>query len=211
MTRALFFLLMLAGCALPEATPRIFRISATSNEPGSIFNAPVALGTFSTRAACEGYAPFIMDEAVYTGACGLDEFEIRQRLQSRFPNAEWTIETISTRDYRDARERADQLIIRNGTALLEERGFRTLTSESGDRFSIDERVLAAAFTAGCRDRQPPRPACDVLSAYEWSIALEPNGWLTINFSHRDILNTDSFGAFGCAYEQDRWLCTREHE
>jgi hypothetical protein len=207
--RSWLLALSVVACAPPG--PVVFRISASNPEPDAIFNAPVALGTFSTRATCDGYAPFIVDKAVYTGACGLGEAEIRQRLESRFPDQEWNIETISAADYRDARQRADQLIIQNTTALLEERGFRSLTSESGDRFSIDERVLAAAFAAGCRDRQPPRPVCDELSGYEWSVALEPNGWLTINFSHRDILNTDAYGAFGCAYEQDRWLCTREHE
>jgi hypothetical protein len=208
--RALLAALLLA-CSACEQAPHIYRISARNDGPETVINAPVALGTFLSGGACNGYAPFILNDAVYTGSCGLTEEDIRQRLAARSPDTAWRLEAISDADYRDARRRADDLLARNETALLEERGFRTIGSEAGNRFSMDEGVLAAAFEAGCANRRPSLPQCDELAAYRWSVALRPDGWLTIHFSHRDILNTRAFGAFDCGYEQNEWRCTREHE
>ncbi len=206
---ALLLVVACVSCIQPQ--PSLFRVSAPNAEPGVIFDARMELlGPLNLR-MCDGYAPLIVDKAIYTGSCGLTELQMERLLEVQFPETTWQVEAVSLSDYQRARQRADQIRTQAETEALERAGFRTPASTSGERFSIDQDVLREAFDAGCRDREATFPACDDIGAYQWSVSLETNGWLVIHFVHRDILTTDAFAAFDCLYRQNAWQCTREHE
>jgi hypothetical protein len=206
---ALLLIVACVSCIQPQAS--LYRVSAHNAEPGVIFDARMELLGPTNLRMCGGYAPFIVDKAIYTGSCGLTEPLIERLLEVQFPQTTWEIEAVSLADYQRARQRADQIRTQTETEALERAGFRTLTSASGERFSINQAVLREAYEASCHDREATLPACDDIGAYQWSVSLDTDGWLVIHFVHRDILTTDTFAAFDCLYRQNTWQCTREHE
>lgn len=92
------------------------------------------------------------------------------------------------------------------TELIRSQGFQTVVTSDGQRYSVATSELSVAFSVRCQ-HPDTTPACDEFDRYTWSVSIETEGNVGVEFRHKDILNTDRLGAISCIRpDGEPWVC-----